>query len=371
MIGSKSISSKFQVVSFRLSGIRHRSKFEVACYLLLVTFLLFAAGCAAPEIVEDPGRSAQEQVRFWPPPPQAPRIQYLTSISGPSDIGIRKSWLKRAVDSILGREELEERILRPYGVYAVARRIYVTDPGAHVLHVFDTGEGRHFEIKEAKTEELISPIGVSVDGNGEIYLSDSVLRGVFVFDSEGKYLREISLPQGFVRPAGIALDEERLYVVDTHLHQVLVFLKKNGELIFRIGRNGAGKGEFNYPTNIFVKNGLIYVTDSMNFRVQIFRTDGSFLSAFGKAGDGSGDFSKPKGIAVDSEGHIYVSDAHFDNVQIFDREGRLLLDFGNTGSSNGEMVLPAGVYIDERDRVYVADSYNNRVEVFQYLKEKK
>lgn len=346
----------------------------VTCCLFLVacSFLLIMAGCTGPELrTQNSELLTQDQLSVWPSPPQPPRIQYMRSIAGPFDLGIRKSWFKSAVDALFGKEDEEERILRPYGVFADTHRIYVTDPGAHILHIFDMEGRRHFQIKEARKEELISPIGVAVDKNGEIYLSDSVLHGVFVFDKEGKYLREIGSPELFVRPSGIALDEERLYVVDTHRHQVLVFLKKNGELIYRIGKNGVGEGEFNYPTNIFIRNGLLYISDSMNFRVQILRADGNFLFAFGKVGDGSGDFSKPKGIAVDSEGHIYVSDAHFDNVQIFDREGRLLLSFGNTGRGIGEMVLPAGVFIDEKDMVYVADSYNNRVQIFQYLKEKK
>jgi DNA-binding beta-propeller fold protein YncE len=108
----------------------------------------------------------------------------------------------------------------------------------------------------------------------------------------------------------------------------------------------------------------------MNFRVQIFDQRGHFISMFGKHGDGSGDFSKPRGIAVDSDGHIYVADALFDTIQIFDKDGKLLLAFGNTGREKGKMILPAGLFIDEEDKIYVTDSYNNRVQIFQYLKEK-
>jgi DNA-binding beta-propeller fold protein YncE len=334
--------------------------------------VLLTAGCAGTDLrTQDAELGAAASSPSWPPPPQTERIRYIQSISGPSDVGIKKSWLKRAFDTILGKEEAEERILRPYGIFADKSRIYVTDPGAHVLHVFDLKGGNYFQITEAKKEELVSPIGVAVDENGEVYLSDSVLHGVFIYDREGKYLRELGSPELFVRPTGIALDGERVYVVDTHSHQVVVFMKKNGQLISRIGKNGRERGEFNYPTNVFVRNGLLYIVDSMNFRVQVLGADGSFRSAFGKLGDGSGDFSQPKGIAVDSDGHIYVSDAHFDAVQIFSGEGRLLLGFGNTGRGPGEMSLPAGVFIDAQDRVYVADSYNNRVQVFQYLKEKK
>ena len=89
---------------------------------------------------------------------------------------------------------------------------------------------------------------------------------------------------------------------------------------------------------------------------------------FGKPGDAVGDFARPKGIAIDSEGHIYVADALFDVIQVFDRGGGLLLSFGGSGSGIGTFSLPAGLAIDSRDRLYVVDSANRRVQVFQYLK---
>jgi DNA-binding beta-propeller fold protein YncE len=336
------------------------------CLLLAVT------GCAGPATVLRPAQPVQDTALFWPLPPEKPRIQYLNSLSGPDGMGEKKTWFKSVTEAAFGREEAEERLLRPYGVFAGNERVYVTDPGVHLLHVADMKENRFFQIKTVKGEKLISPIGVAADKNGEIYLSDSMLNRVLVFDKDGFYLRDIGSGDLFTRPAGIAVDESRIYVVDTHAHKVLVFEIRDGRLLFSFGRNGAGKGDFNFPTNIFVsRDGLLYVMDSMNFRVQIFGRDGAFISAFGRLGDGSGDFSKAKGIAVDSEGHIYVADAHFDSVQIFDGEGKLLLSFGGSGRREGKMFLPAGIFIDDKDRIYVADSYNARVQIFQYLKEKK
>jgi DNA-binding beta-propeller fold protein YncE len=287
------------------------------------------------------------------------------------DTGIHKSWLKRVSDSIFGKEEAEAMVLRPYGVFADSQRVYVTDPGIFLVHVFDIRNNNYFQIKKAHGENLLSPIGIAVDKKGDIYVSDSILKKIFVFDKDGKYLREIGKSEVFGRPAGIAIVEDRLYVVDTHAHKILVFSGIDGSHLFSFGKQGISNGEFNYPTNIFInKDKVIHITDSMNFRVQMFDKNGIYLSSFGKHGDGSGDFSKPKGLAVDSEDHIYVADANFDNVQIFDKDGRLLLWFGNSGSGIGEMFLPAGIFIDDQDQIYVADSFNNRILIFQYLKEK-
>lgn len=348
---------------FRSPGLFHS--------LFLATFLcliFFNAACISDNY---PNRSTDAlnsgNVESWPA--QNPRIKFIRSIMSPDDIGIKKSWLKKTVDSIFGKEEFREMMLRPYGIFADAEKIYVTDPGLACLHIFDVKRKKYLRINEVNGEYLLSPIGITGNSNGELFLSDSILKNIFVLDRSGKYLRQIAFTEGFIRPTGIAIDEDRIFVVDTHKHQVLVFLQSSGAYLFSFGRPGSDKGEFNYPTNIWIgRDNRIYIMDSMNFRVQVFTKNGEFLSTFGKLGDGSGNFSKPKGIAVDSDGNIYITDAHFDNVQIFDKDGKFLLWVGNSGRKNGEFFLPAGIFIDRDDRLYVADSYNNRLQIFQYLK---
>jgi hypothetical protein len=305
---------------------------------------------------------------LWPQPPAPAKIRYMGSISSSADLGSSGSLL----DAFFGKDSEESGMSRPYGVCASGSAVYVTDPGLGVLHVFNRLEKSYLRIDKVNGQMLKSPIGVAVDLSGQIYLSDSELGKVFVLGHKGDFMREIG-PEGmFARPAGLTVDNGRLYVVDTLGHMVFVFGRADNSLLFRFGGNGGDPGQFNFPTNIFTdKDGLIYVTDSMNFRVQIFDKDGRFISAFGQVGNGTGDFSKPKGIGVDSEGHVYVADAHFDNFQIFERDGTLLLIVGSTGRSPGHMSLPAGLFIDRQDRIYVADSFNGRVQMFQYLKEKK
>jgi DNA-binding beta-propeller fold protein YncE len=342
-------------------------------FFSLILLICAIGSCASREIIEQDFFEQELGITLqWPPPPQQPRILYRSSIRDPHETRVNRSWLNKVISGIFGSERNISPMLRPYGVFADADRVYVTDPGSGKVHIFDRNTKTYFAIEKAGDEELTSPIGIAVNGNGNMYVSDSVLKKVFIFDRDGKYTGTIGSPDMFQRPAGIALDDDRIYVVDTHGHKVFVFSKTDGKLLFSWGKQGIQHGNFNYPTNIFVsREKLLYVTDSMNFRVQIFNPDGSYLTSFGKLGDGSGNFSKPKGIAVDSEGHIYVVDSHFDNVQIFDRQGNLLLVFGSSGNGKGEFILPAGIYIDASDRIYVADSYNKRIQIFQYVKEDK
>jgi DNA-binding beta-propeller fold protein YncE len=194
---------------------------------------------------------------------------------------------------------------------------------------------------------------------------------VFIFEASGKYKGVLGSLKGgegyFKRPTGIAIDREtkQIYITDTLRDRVFI-LDANGQVLKSIGKHGEQNGEFNLPTELLIKNGVLAVVDAMNFRVQIFDRQGNFQSAIGNLGDSDDAMFRPKGIGLDSENHIYLVEALWGTVQVFDREGQLLYFFGKRGKGLAEFQLPAGVFIDQNDRVYVADSYNRRVQVFQY-----
>ena len=95
--------------------------------------------------------------------------------------------------------------------------------------------------------------------------------------------------------------------------------------------------------------------------------DGNFIREFGKAGDGPGYFTRPKGIAIDSDGHVWVADAMQDRVQVFTPEGRLLIWMGNHGLLPGQFSMVSGVTIDKQNRVITSEQYPGRVQIFRYV----
>jgi sugar lactone lactonase YvrE len=203
-----------------------------------------------------------------------------------------------------------------------------------------------------------------------VFVADATLKRVFGYASDGRFSIAIGHDGELASPSGLAVDRanKRLYVADAARHRILSYSTVDGSPGPTIGKRGSEPGEFNYPTNLAVDaRGRLYVTDTLNFRIQIFDAQGRFVSTFGTLGDTPGCLNRPKGIGVDSEGHIYVIDASFNNFQIFDERGQLLLFVGAGGNSPGEFFLPAGLFIDERDRIYVADQGNSRVQVFQYV----
>lgn len=332
--------------------------------MLLCIVLL--AGCSAA-----PSRQGQEALSsplVWPPPPELARIIYEGAIERPEDVGPKKGIFRRAVEFVLGKTA--DRILKPHGIAIDSNeRLIVADTVFKRLHIFDRKTGKYTWIDEFKNGGFISPIGVAVDREDNIYVSEPELDKVIVFSKKGNFLFEIK--DSLHRPTGIAINKNEglLYVVNTGGHNLSVH-ELNGKYLYTFGERGRETGRFNYPTDVHIDNqGFIYVTDSMNFRIQIFDKNRRFFSAFGSHGDGSGSFARPKGLSVDSEGHIYVVDSLFDAVQIFDREGRFLLSFGSSGQGKGKFWLPSGIFVDNSDRIYVSDSFNKRVQIFKYLKE--
>lgn len=332
--------------------------------IVIYSVLLIFFGCASSSSL--PSKPTGNYV--WPTPPATPRVKWVTQWSDRYDFG-RPS---HVMEMLIGKERVE-KLRRPSGIVCDnAGNIYVSDSEIRVIFVFDVEKN---VLRFLGMGSLGGPTGLAIDNNrGIIFVSDARLDKVFAINKvTGDILLSIGGPGEFKRPSGLAYDEQRnrLYVADTQSHVIKVF-DKDGRLLFTIGKRGSENGEFNYPSYLALdKAGRLYVDDSFNFRVQIFDADGKFLKKFGKLGDSSGYFTRPQGIGVDSEGHIYVADSSFNNFQIFDEDGRLLLWVGNTGTKPGEFYLPAGLFVDKNDKIYVADTFNRRAQVFQYLKDAK
>jgi len=342
---------------------------QLLCALFVFLPVVMLASCAPSRAYFD--RTASEKI-IWPGPPERPRIQYLWSLSNLSSESEGRRGLSDFIAGDVRGDVTDPQtsniLLRPYSIFVDGReRMYIADPGAFRVSVIDMKTLDVFHIFGAGEQEFISPVGVTADPAGRIYVSDSELKKVFIFSEQGKYIKD--LEGEFKRPTGLALDAQRshLYVTDTLEHMVVIY-NLDGKRLGSIGRPGSLDGEFNFPTHLSLdKAGLLYVNDAMNFRIQIFDGEGRFLGKVGGLGDEYYNLEKPKGIGVDTFGNIYVVDSTRDTVKIFDRQGRLLLFFGSKGFSYGEFWLPAGMFIDAKNTIYVADPYNMRVQAFRLL----
>ncbi len=197
------------------------------------------------------------------------------------------------------------------------------------------------------------PRGIAVGPDGNIYVVDSDNHRVQVFDPDGIFLREWG--------GQCNLSTE----------QVCADLDGDGPM-------GPGDGQFQEPWGIAVaEDGRVYVADTWNHRVQVFDSDGSFLTKWGMYGmvpdADSWGFYGPRDIAVDDQGRVFVTDTGNKRVMVYDQDGNYLDQWGSDGVMPGYFSEPVGIDLDAEGNIYVADTWNQRIQVFDsdfaYLRE--
>lgn len=314
----------------------------------------------------------------FPPAPDEPRFYYERTIYSTANVTKpdKNADLKRI---LTGQVDGGDGFTKPYGVAAYHGRIFVSDSGGQSVLAFDIPGQRSFRIGDGGEGALAMPLGLDVDGNGNLFVVDGTAKQVQMYDKDGKFVRTLAGGKRLLsRPSGVAVDAEgkRLYVVDTgsvtnEKHRVVVFDVESGKHLFDIGKRGTANGEFNLPRDVTIgTDGLLYVVDGGNFRVQVFKPDGTFVRVFGSVGRQGGQFSRPKEAAVDPDGNIYVVDSAFGNFQIFNPSGELLLAVGGRSEKDAPAgyMLPSGIAIDGDGRVYLVDQFFRKVDVYRPAK---
>ena len=306
--------------------------------------------------------------------PPSRRASATSRATGAPTISTKKKpsgWKALVFGEDTAAPEMPDTLVKPYGVAASRNGlVYVTDTASRRVFVFDTERRAVTFLGDREPAKLAKPTGIAVDASGTVFVADATHNRVFGYAPSGDLSVAIGRDGELESPAGMAIDGSRglLYVADSKKHQVFCYSTADGSAVRTIGRRGSEPGEFNFPTNVFVdKEGRLYVTDTLNFRIQSSIRKGR-CSTLRHTRRHAGIAQPPERVGVDDEGHIYVADTSFNNFQIFDQDGQLLLFVGSVGSGPGEFFLPAGLFIDARNRVYVVDQGNARVQVFQYLR---
>jgi len=337
---------------------------------------LLVSGCAETPNVFRLVNSNQATAKVWPSAPEKPRFGYLGELTGegnfrPENLDTRSTATKlfEWLTGLTGDSPEQVVLRRPQcGVVDAEGSIFVTDISRAAVYVFDKPDAR-LEVwdRASASTRFVSPIGIALGAQGEILVADAELHSVFRLDRKGNPVGEFG-HDVLKRPTGLARDPQRgrIYVADTHAHDIKVFAD-DGKLLEVIGQRGEGAGEFNSPTHLAFAFDKLYVTDTLNSRIQILDEHGKMITKFGQRGLYVGNLVRPKGVAVDNEGNIYVVESLYDNLLVFDNKGRTLLALGGTGKEAGEFYLPSGVWTDSHDQIYIADMFNGRITVLQFF----
>jgi DNA-binding beta-propeller fold protein YncE len=198
----------------------------------------------------------------------------------------------------------------------------------------------------------ISPIGIVAQGDF-LWLSDVDNNRIVKISSEGKIVEEYG---GFQRPMHITINDSKIYIpeytsdtvkilnngnvstysliekpdgiggiavdgstvaiADFYNHRVI--LKKDDNVTI-IGKEGHNDGELYYPTDVEIKNDLVYVGDAYNNRVQVFDFKGNYVRMIGW----NEGIKVATGLKV-TDTQVIAADFDGNRVLVYDLYGKLL-----------------------------------------------
>lgn len=235
--------------------------------------------------------------------------------------------------------------------------LYVVDKTGRIQR-FDR-EGRVHAVWSTPATEKGRPTGLAWDATGTLLVADTHYHRILRYSPEGTLLAEFG-SEGtgdgqFIYPVGVAVDGEgTIFVSEYGGNDRIQVFTREGERLRGWGRYGEGDGEFKRPQGLALSGGRLYVADAANHRVQVFTPEGRFLSSWG-------DLHYPYSVCGDAEGNILVAEYGSHRVSKFSADGTLLARAGGPGTAPGELDTPWSA-VAAGGRIFVVDAGNHRVQ---------
>ena len=217
-------------------------------------------------------------------------------------------------------------------------------------------------IKGSGPGQLGAPNGIAVDHTGNIYVADAANHRVQKLSPDGKLIAEWKGPDvGFYGPRRIAIGpDDSVYVVDQGRTRIVKF-RPDGQVLKVWGSKGSGDGQFDDPASVAVDPtaNKVYVADPRNKRIQVFDSDGKFVTKWTVP-----EWGGPYGfedVAIDPKtGRLYASSTHMNMVLIFDLNGNRI---GSLHPKPPETLDGPSALALANGKMYVLNMLGNRVTV--------
>ena len=346
----------------------------------ILTTSLAAITAQAPAFQVDP---------FWPKP--LPNHWLLGSITGVAVDTRNHVWVvHRGAPSMTARTEIGLAANPPTAEACClpAPQVLQFDPsGTVVSHWGGPGEGYDWPQ---------SPGGITVDAKGNVWIAAAGpadptpgSRGgrggagrtpppadahVLKFSGDGKFLLQIGKPgqtggnesrTALHRPMAVGVDvgANEVYVADGLNNQrIVVFDAQTGAYKRHWGANGATP--FNAPACVALsKDGLVYVCDRRNNRIQVFRKDGTFVkeAVVEKATRGEGSVWDVAFSSDAEQRFLYVADGSNQKVWILNRQTLApVSSVGAGGRWPGHFYGVSSVAVDSAGNLYTGETYEGK-----------
>jgi tripartite motif-containing protein 71 len=214
------------------------------------------------------------------------------------------------------------------------------------------------------------PQAIAIGPDGNVYVGDQGSHVVQVFTPQGQFVRTVGAagqrPGELSAVGALAVADDGSLLVADGRNRIDRF-HPGGSLLNSWGSSGSAVGEFLFGGGrgndagagggLATANGLLYVADSGNDRIQRFTVQGTQASVILPPGE----LSHPKGLAVKGT-RLYIADDQRHRILVTDTGGKILRSVGGgSGSRPGQLNFPYGVALDPNGRLFVADNVNHRI----------
>lgn len=209
---------------------------------------------------------------------------------------------------------------------------------------------------------LSAPFGIHSDKE-RVYVTDIVHKSLLIFDKKENEMLTIegSKKEKFLYPIDVVTDSNgNIYISDSVRVKIYVF-KKNGNFSHTIAPKILQR-----PVGLAISpdGQKLYIVDSLSSQIHVTTLNGEFIGSIGKNGLGEGEFNRPTFMDVGGDGKLYVTDSMNHRVQILDKDGKFIRKFGQLGDEIGCFTSPRGISIDSDNNIYVSDTMFNNMQIF-------
>ena len=284
---------------------------------------------------------------------------------------------------------------------AVGTGLITTVAGTGLIGTPDDGQ-------LATDAELLHPECLAIDQAGDLYISDIFTNMIYEVSAATQVITIVAGvgPQGYTgdngpataallsAPVGVALDGfGNLYIVDNG-NNVIREVTATTEIITTVAGSEsheysglpvlATSAVLSSPGGAVVDtHGNLYIADSTNNVIREVAAGTGIITTIagngiaGYSGDGgfatSAELNDPDGVAVDSDGNVYIADSFNNVIRMVAAGTGIITTIAGTGPNNAgysgdggpatlaELNGPESVAIDSAGNLYIADSYNNAV----------
>lgn len=378
---------------------------------LLVFSGLLAAAVAVPAAQQRGGAAQAPKLEvdpLWPKPFPVAKHWILGSVTGVAVDAQDHIWVvHRGVDSLQNNEK--GPTLEPWASECCfsAPQLLEFDTAGTLLGNWDPKGGAGYNWPT-------NPSGITIDATGNIWIGsglapsslpagrgrgappaaagrgDAAARGeaagrgrggppaapagppdaqVLKFDKTGKFLMQIGKPGQTDAGTAANLDRPLAVAVDTAANEA--FVADDGHSRIAVFDAGTGAYKRSWTANgdpfhaitcvELSKDGMVYVCDRQNNRVQVFQKDGKFVKEAYVAKETKGDGSVWDVAISPDQRQLYLADGHNKKVWILDRNSlETIGSFGSGGRYPGQFYGVGSIAVDSKGNVYTGETYEGK-----------